>query len=72
MVEDDLWWKTTFGGRQPLVEDNLGWKMTFGGRQPRVEDGLLWKTTLGGSLHAALSTLRHFLHMPLDPNCTNF
>ena len=26
MVEDDLWWKTTFGGRQPMVEDDLWWK----------------------------------------------
>ena len=25
-VEDDLWWKTTYGGRQPLVEDNFWWK----------------------------------------------
>ena len=23
MVEDDLWWKATFGGRRPLMEDNL-------------------------------------------------
>ena len=31
-MEDDLWWKTTFGGRQPSMEDDLWWKMTFGGR----------------------------------------
>ena len=64
--EDNLWWKTTFGGRRPLVED------TFGGRWPSVEDNLWWKTTHGGkrpsvedefcgSLHAAYSTLRYFL-----------
>ena len=23
MLEDDLWWTTTFGGRRPLVEDDL-------------------------------------------------
>ena len=22
-MQDDLWWKTTFGGRQPSVEDDL-------------------------------------------------
>ena len=38
LMEDDLWRKTTFGGRQPLVEDELRWKTTFGGRQPSVED----------------------------------
>ena len=38
---DDLWVKTTFGGRRLLVEDNLRWKTTFGGRQPSVEDDLL-------------------------------
>ena len=32
-VEDNLWWKTAFGGRQP-----------FGGRWPSVVDTLLWKT----------------------------
>ena len=53
--EDDLWWKTTFGGRRPLVEDDLRWKTTFGGRRPMVEDNLRWKTIFGGrrSLHAA-------------------
>ena len=42
MVEDNLWWKTTFGGGRPVVEDgpfvedDLWWKMTFCGRQPLV------------------------------------
>ena len=43
MMEDNLWWKTTFGGRRPLVEDDLWWKMTLGGRQPAVEHDLQWK-----------------------------
>ena len=58
LVEDDLWWKTTFRGkrplglttfgiRQPFIEDNLRWKMTFGGRRPSVEDKLCWKMTFG-------------------------
>ena len=47
-MEDDLLWKTTFGGRQPLVEDNLQWKTTFFGRQPLIEDDRQWKTTFGG------------------------
>ena len=48
MVEDNLWWKTTFGGRQPLVEDDLRWKTTFIGRRLSVEGDLLWKTTFCG------------------------
>ena len=47
-VEDDLQWKTTFGGRKPSVEDNLWWKMTFFGRWPLVEDDLQWKMTFCG------------------------
>ena len=47
LVEDDLWWKTTYVGRRPLVEDDLWWKTTFGGRHPLVEDDLWWKTTYG-------------------------
>ena len=30
LVEDDLWWNTTFSGRQPLMENTLQLKMTFG------------------------------------------
>ena len=38
-MEDDLQWKTTFGGsgRRPLMEDNFWWKMTYRGRPPSVE-----------------------------------
>ena len=53
-MEDNLWWKTTFGGRQPSVEDNLQWKTTCGERQPVVEDDLHGKTTIAASLHSAL------------------
>ena len=56
LIEDDLWWKTVYEGRQPLmedylygrrplIEDNLWWKTTFNGRQPLMEDDLWWKTT---------------------------
>ena len=56
LVEDNLQWKTTFGGRWPLMEDTFGgrqtsveddlWgKTTFGGRQPLLKDDLRWKTT---------------------------
>ena len=48
-MEDDLWWKSTFVGRQTLVEEDLRWKMTLGGRQTSVEDNLWWKTTFGGT-----------------------
>ena len=41
-VEDNLWWKTTFSGRQHSVEDNVQWNTNLGGRQPLVEDKLKW------------------------------
>ena len=44
-MDDDLWWRTTFDGRQPLIEDNLWWRMTFGEKRSLIEDVLLWKTT---------------------------
>ena len=36
-VEDNLRWKTTFGGRQHSVEYEPRWKTTFGGRQTKVD-----------------------------------
>ena len=33
-MEDDLQWKTIFGGRHPSVEDDTLWKTTFDGRWP--------------------------------------
>ena len=30
-MEDDLSWKTTYGGSQPLEKDDQRWKTTFGG-----------------------------------------
>ena len=47
LMEDDLWRKTTFGGRRPSIEEELGWKTTFGQRQPSVDYNLRWKMTLG-------------------------
>ena len=38
LVEDDLRWKMTFGGRRPSVEVNLRWKTTYAGWRPSVED----------------------------------
>ena len=32
MVEDNLQWKTSIGGRQPSLEDDLHWKTTFSGK----------------------------------------
>ena len=40
-VEDNLQWKTTFGGRWLSVEDNFWWKTTFSGRRPWVESCML-------------------------------
>ena len=56
LMEDNLWWKTTFNRKQPLAEDNLWRKMTFDERRPfaettfekrwtMVEDNLWRKTT---------------------------
>ena len=47
-MEDNLRWKTTFGGRPPSMEDYLQWKTAFNGRRPSMEDDLQWKTTFGG------------------------
>ena len=47
-MEDYLWWKTTFDGKQPSMEDNLLWKTIFDGRQTSMEDDLQWKTTFDG------------------------
>ena len=47
LVEDNLRWKMTFGGRHPLVEDGLWWKTAFGGSQRSVEDALR-KMAFGG------------------------
>ena len=46
-VEDELWWKMTFGGRRPQVEGDICQKMTFNERRPSVEDDLQWKMTFG-------------------------
>ena len=47
-MEDDRWWKTTFGGSRPLVEDDLWRKTSFGGRRPSVKDKVWWRITFGG------------------------
>ena len=44
--EDDIWWKTLFDGRQPLMEDDLRRKTTFDGRRSLTEDDLWQKTQL--------------------------
>ena len=41
MMEDDLWWKTTYHGRRL-------WKTTYHGRQLMMEDDLWWKATYHG------------------------
>ena len=38
LMEDDLWWKTTFDGRRSLMEDILWWEMSSEGRQSFMED----------------------------------
>ena len=41
-MEEDLCWRTTIKGRQPLVEDNLQWRTIFEGRQSLMQ-GNLWR-----------------------------
>ena len=48
LTEDDISWKTTFDGRQPLMKDHLWWRKTISGRQPLTKDNLWWKTTFDG------------------------
>ena len=43
LMEDNLWWRTTFDGRQPFMEDDLWWKMTI-----YFVRGPLWMTTFDG------------------------
>ena len=44
-MEDTLWWKTIFDGRQPLMEDNLWLKTTFDGIWHLIDEEIWWKTT---------------------------
>ena len=48
MMEDNLWWKMTFDGGQPLMEDDLQWKITFDRGRPLIDDDLWWKTSFDG------------------------
>ena len=43
-IKDDIYRKTNFDGRWPLMEGSLSWKTTFDGRYPLMEDDLWWKT----------------------------
>ena len=46
-MEDNLIWKTTLDGRQPLREDDLWRKTTFEGRQPLIGlQYITWKKYL--------------------------
>ena len=50
-VEYNLWRKTTFGGRWPLIpfmEDNIWWNTTFNGWRPLIDDDLWLMTTFDG------------------------
>ena len=46
-MEDTLWWKTTFDGRQPSTKDKLRWRTAFGGIRPLADDDLWRKTPFG-------------------------
>ena len=59
LIEDNLWWKTTFDGWWLFMDDNCWWKTLFGGRtlwwrttfdkrQLLREDNLWWKTAFDG------------------------
>ena len=38
MMEDDLWWKTTYDGRRLMIEDDLWWKTTYDGRRLMMKE----------------------------------
>ena len=69
-VEDDIRWKTAFGGRRPSRQDAEIWYVEcshkykinqgvmVGGRRPLVEDDLWWKTTFGGRRPSVEDNLR--------------
>ena len=76
-MEDNLRWKTTFGGRRSSMEDNLlwktpfhgrhlQWKMTFSGRRPSVEDDLRWKTIFSGRWPSVNRILNWILNQILN------
>ena len=72
-MENGLWWKMTFDGRQPLMQDDLWWKMTFNGRQPLLEDNLQWKPICDGRRHLIEDNLderRFFMEDNLWSNMT--
>ena len=48
LMEDNLYWKTTFDGRQPLIGNTFWWKTPFYKRWPLMEEDLWWKTAFDG------------------------
>ena len=48
MMEDYLWWETTYDGRWFMMEDDLWWKTTYDGKRLMIEDDLWGKTTFDG------------------------
>ena len=70
-MENNLWWKTTFGGRQPLVKDSPQLKTSFGGRWPSVEDTLPLNTTFDGRralVEGCLHTILYYIHLHWKPS----
>ena len=61
LMEDNLWWRMTFGERRPSVEDDLWWKTTFGGRKLLLEDNLQWRMTFSGRRPLVEDDLRWIL-----------
>ena len=49
LVPDDLWWKTTFGGRRPFTVDDL----------PSVEDNLLWDNGQKSDLQSEVARVKN-------------
>ena len=50
-MEDNLHWKMTFGGRQPLVDEEILWKTTCGGRRPSLDPCMLSSPLCGTFSH---------------------
>ena len=62
-MEDNLRWKMTFNGRQPLIEDNLQWETNFDEEDLLMEDDLQLRTTfIGGISRLRSATYRRCGH----------
>ena len=66
-MEDDLLWKTAFGGRQPLVEDDLQWKTPS--VDPCMQPNPLWSILI---MMPRLTTILDYVTQPSQTITDNY